>query len=450
MASSIFESQPHVRPWMLSESRVLLHDKSSQVELQITDLSRDGYASAMYRTPEAAVAALKQEPTVKTRLRIITIAPLNITAPLLEILFSKYGLPAEFADVVASFGEEPNMAEGRSSNASVNTDKNGHGSVSYQARYVELNGRGGEDPWSLRHTGVCHRLKATGQADVIVLLHPVRKPLLEQMIVTLKEDGTRRHKLCDRPVLLHEMLYGCYFDNWRWYMRHLGNRVADKNDLAMVTGPDEIEPNSSFDSVQVVRNTNDNVIFARACCAGNKDLLDRLAHCSAFASLCSALDVHRSKLSGYIESADVLERRIQNLVELIGYTLTLREQHESAEIAKELRDVTERLHKLTEDTVDDSATVRIITFVSAVYLPGSFIATLLGMNLFVFEDDTKKLRVSPDFWIFIVLWLPLTLITGGIYVFIKSRPKSKRIVAAENGQRQRHGNSGSTLAQGKE
>lgn len=39
----------------------------------------------------------------------------------------------------------------------------------------------------------------------------------------------------------------------------------------------------------------------------------------------------------------------------------------------ELRDLTEGLKKLTEDTVDDSATVKIVTFLSAVYLPGSFI-----------------------------------------------------------------------------
>lgn len=35
---------------------------------------------------------------------------------------------------------------------------------------------------------------------------------------------------------------------------------------------------------------------------------------------------------------------------------------------------TERLKDLTENTVDDSAIVRIITIVSAIYLPGSFVA----------------------------------------------------------------------------
>lgn len=47
---------------------------------------------------------------------------------------------------------------------------------------------------------------------------------------------------------------------------------------------------------------------------------------------------------------------------------------ETAKVEKELRDLTEGLKNLTESTVDDSATVRIITLVSAFYLPGSFVA----------------------------------------------------------------------------
>lgn len=47
---------------------------------------------------------------------------------------------------------------------------------------------------------------------------------------------------------------------------------------------------------------------------------------------------------------------------------------ELRDTTKELRDVTERLRELQQDTVDDSTTVKIITFVSAFYLPGSFVA----------------------------------------------------------------------------
>jgi Mg2+ and Co2+ transporter CorA len=70
------------------------------------------------------------------------------------------------------------------------------------------------------------------------------------------------------------------------------------------------------------------------------------------------------------------------------YTVNLQNQLESANLDREIRDmtkqmttlaeetgaVTKKLHELTRNTVDDSAIVSIITIVSAIYLPGSFVS----------------------------------------------------------------------------
>lgn len=40
------------------------------------------------------------------------------------------------------------------------------------------------------------------------------------------------------------------------------------------------------------------------------------------------------------------------------------------------------------------------------------------MNFFLFNPTSKQLEISPDFWIFIATWLPLTFITAALYVFI--------------------------------
>lgn len=72
----------------------------------------------------------------------------------------------------------------------------------------------------------------------------------------------------------------------------------------------------------------------------------------------------------------------------IGYTLGLYNDMKKQSLDKEIRDMTaemknlaketgaatSRLKELTEDSVDDSAIVRLITIVSAFYLPGSFVA----------------------------------------------------------------------------
>lgn len=101
-----------------------------------------------------------------------------------------------------------------------------------------------------------------------------------------------------------------------------------------------------------------------------------------------------------------------------GYTLSLHNQLETARVDRELRDLTSSLKRLQEDNMNDSAAVKVITFVSAIYLPGSFIVSLYGMNFFVFDEDLRQIVIAKDFWVFLATWLPLTMVTGLIYVLI--------------------------------
>ena len=248
-----------------------------------------------------------------------TISPLNITAALLEQLFSRYNIAPEFADVIASFGQEPNIAEGSSNNATFDVDEAGEGTLSYQIRYVEQNSRGLQNSWSRRHTGIFHSHKAKDGLDVVVLLHPTRNPVLEDTIAALERDPVQRQQVCNNPLMLHETLLACYIDNWRWYMRFLGEQVSKANDLAMVISPERMEPNSSFVRVQELRNTNDLILLARASCAGNLILVDRLIDFSRESDRSTrVLRTYRGKLNGFIESADTLKGRAQNSIDLVG------------------------------------------------------------------------------------------------------------------------------------
>lgn len=107
--------------------------------------------------------------------------------------------------------------------------------------------------------------------------------------------------------------------------------------------------------------------------------------------------------------------------------------------------------RLTNEAFEDNATVRVVTLVTLIYLPASFISvsmlatpckmgltlsqTVLGMNLFNFDDATGNFVISGQFWIFVVLAVPLTLLTLGTwYVFTRRRRKQqrKRMLEEEN------------------
>lgn len=245
-----------------------------------------------------------------------TISALDITDSLLEQIFEEYCIPCDFEDVVASFGQDPNIAEGSSNNAAIRARALGPCDLIYQIRYVEQNRRGGQDPWSFRHTGVFHR---HDEVDTFVLLHPIRAPSIEAVITAMETDPAARADFCNNPFLLHTWLFREYFGNWRWYFRYIGERFAEENNLAMVVKPEHTEPNSSFLRVQRLRNTNDFILFARACCAGNLALMEQLSVASTpLLSQLENLSTHKSKMKGYIESADVLKGRVQNLIDLVS------------------------------------------------------------------------------------------------------------------------------------
>lgn len=57
--------------------------------------------------------------------------------------------------------------------------------------------------------------------------------------------------------------------------------------------------------------------------------------------------------------------------------------------------------------------MKIIALITAAYLPGTFIATLFSMGMFSWQSskDVERTSVSPDFWVYWAVTVPLTIIT---------------------------------------
>jgi hypothetical protein len=114
-------------------------------------------------------------------------------------------------------------------------------------------------------------------------------------------------------------------------------------------------------------------------------------------------------------------------------------------------DLNNKLVHLTNKSLDENATVRIVTLVTLIYLPASFVSvskplvvpaqltmrhtpltdhdiimkTLFGMNFFDFGED-GNLEISHHFWIFIILAVPLTVVTVGSWYWLVRRRKKLR------------------------
>lgn len=99
--------------------------------------------------------------------------------------------------------------------------------------------------------------------------------------------------------------------------------------------------------------------------------------------------------------------------------LHLRGIHEKAEYG-----VAAIVHKPVGDSVSD----RVLVLISIMVVPQSAIASILGMNVFEFDSDTSRLRVSTDLYIYFAIAVPFTFLTmaawyGSYWFSMRQRSK---------------------------
>jgi len=144
-----------------------------------------------------------------------------------------------------------------------------------------------------------------------------------------------------------------------------------------------------------------------------------------YVEIADELESYDVQLNGHLASVTLLEKRVQEILNLLGVALNLKSQATAVKI-------NHNIWSLTKDSVDDNATVRLVTIVTLLYLPASFVASILGMNLFAFQSaDSSDFQISKQFWIFIVLTVPLTLITVGSWVVLARKRRKQRMEERE-------------------
>ncbi|KAH7138860.1 hypothetical protein B0J11DRAFT_574805 [Dendryphion nanum] len=110
-----------------------------------------------------------------------------------------------------------------------------------------------------------------------------------------------------------------------------------------------------------------------------------------------------------------LYERLQNEITLAFNIVTQRESRVMVELGAISR--------------KDSTNMRSIAVVGLLYLPGTFISGLFGMNFFDFDASAEKesWRVSDKFWLYWAITIPVTALTVMIWVVFFHAKALKRI-----------------------
>ncbi|GAB7347543.1 hypothetical protein MBLNU459_g4435t2 [Dothideomycetes sp. NU459] len=310
--------------------------------------------------------------------------------------------------------------------------------ICYDLRYIEANGRRApRDPFSMRHTGVCHQYDPRSKSNVAIILHPMPESRAEKRLKALSGPSSPG----DHPLNIHFLILSSYLSNWQAYIETLAEQFMGLRERVLAIDLERAQSHLQPDTLATLRNLEDKISFRtlsglkgaintiNMLLEFNERLLkDNSIEMREYENAGNVLTAYVEKMESHVSSVEVMEKRIvatigslSSLLELKNQSVDLRNQTmalENQAAALENQAAADRLNemmlKYTRESVDDNTTVKLITVFTLVYLPASFIASLLGMNLFDYDNNSGRFLTSPDLWVFFILAVPLTILTLGL------------------------------------
>ncbi|GME53177.1 hypothetical protein GTA08_BOTSDO11761 [Neofusicoccum parvum] len=257
----------------------------------------------------------------------------------------------------------------------------------------------------------------------------------------MTENAERWALLETNPVRQHVTLISAYVDNWRGYLASLAQEYQyhrKRISAVQFAREEDFNRKLNFESMQDLRALEEMVESVPVMLKATSNLVKSLLKMNKelhtqplydeeeFNITASALESISIRLDGYRDSADALLERTRGIIKLVTDALNLRNQNNAAANQKLAKDINETMLNLTMESVDDSYVVRVVTLATLIYLPGSFVASLFGMNFFDFDDGMSSLRIAANSWIYLVVTVPLTLLTALSWWVAANGQKKKR------------------------
>ncbi|THC95903.1 hypothetical protein EYZ11_004634 [Aspergillus tanneri] len=240
------------------------------------------------------------------------------------------------------------------------------------------------EAWALRQTGVYHKYDSEIDQSTWIFMNPTKSCLFQERLGQMRLSSEYDTAFKIHPLLVHHILFTTFFPNWRDYLASYEARVLAVSNTTTTQRVQETL-NVNHQTLTFIRSVEARCLPLRAIfCSFDKTLQilrkanDVLRDCgrvdhAPWMAMEQLLGNYKNHLEAYSQGAAFLQNRTATTAHLITDTFSFKNSHRAHE-------QTEHMLDLTLSTVDDSTTVRVITVVTLIYLPSTFVATLLGMN----------------------------------------------------------------------
>ncbi|KAK3704620.1 hypothetical protein LTR37_013719 [Vermiconidia calcicola] len=280
----------------------------------------------------------------------------------------------------------------------------------YAMRYAEHEGHTDYEPWSVRQCALYHSYNKQDNQSIYILISPVPQSKAEMSILesmkTLEGHPGGYHD----PLWINQVLWDCYLEGWKPYLTFYEDKLqalsskllSDNAEANLSARPGDLHFLESrylpvvpaLESTKHILRSLQKLCFPR----GKKIRTGRSRQ-----RMIESFELLQNQVASYDAHLQVLLKRCTSTAHLLEQIATSKNQR----IAQEQSGY---MMELTKSTVDDSATVRVITVITLVYLSSTVVATILQTPFFR-VSESGHLRVSPQLWIYLVITIPLTLAT---------------------------------------
>ncbi|KAE8418691.1 hypothetical protein BDV36DRAFT_294916 [Aspergillus pseudocaelatus] len=323
--------------------------------------------------------------------------------------------------------------------------------ITYVIRRVERNQRPtskGECPWSIRQTGVYHKLTyphdGSPSSSVFILIAPSRT--VENEVSQCFPGSSSGGEVMTPHFSVHERLMADGLRSWMEYMAWLESECKQKADRLIVWDVEDRDKHMTYFKVedrQHLKQLGDYITDLIVILQTAVDTTGRIGkscqrHCQISCTVrddcfCSSMIgefvEYEAEARIYLERANVLQERVQSTEQLLTDLLSFEEtralkqlaraSHVETKALKELAQTSQEeshhLAELAKRSAEDAAAVKMLSLVGLVYLPTTIVANFFSTE-FVKINEQGGIYISPWVWILAVISVPLTVATVFLWI----------------------------------
>ncbi|KAH7094942.1 hypothetical protein FB567DRAFT_574833 [Paraphoma chrysanthemicola] len=380
--------------------------------------------------------------------------PLLITDEVFKKLATALKLHPGFLDVVHTFGER--VAPVEESSASLFTRMQPNNlefpaqysyEIAYNFKYVARHGRSTpQDPFSIRQVGVYHQFEENSFTSNWVFL---QAPDNLQARLASDYEGCEVSELVTQSYH-HAAVFQCLSEDWREYVNHLEDALSTLMDRGLfsnitpVAGEGRI--NADFGDIRLLQVMTDKLKRLFHILQLNVSLCQRLqaflSHIYSLSNRDAAtgshsqdtlfdncifhLETQRARVKSMISRADGIGSMIEHVLDVRNTQTAHNMNSTMHELSKRSAEENKLVRMLASQSTKDTRSMKVIAFISSIFLPATFVATFFGSNFFGFEStsDGNVLAVASNVWIYMIVALAFSAIAMTLWYWWYSRKPS--------------------------